>query len=149
MKQAIRYTLASLWLVVVWAAGAAHAQSVALIKVNIPFDYSFGDKIFPPGNYSLVRPQPHFLVLRDASGQTIALAFTSGVESSTASSTSKVMFRSVDGQNVLSEVWHQDASLGERLPSANTRASKAKYRTSGVGQTVEGNQPQPTIARKR
>ena len=141
MKWTIRFTLASLVLAVVLAAGSAHAQSAALIKVNIPFGFSFGNKTFPSGKYSLVQPQPHFLVLRDARGQTIALAFTSGVESSTASATNKVMFHSVDGQNVLSEVWHQDASWGEKLHSTNTRVPSGKHRKSKVGQAVDRNQP--------
>jgi hypothetical protein len=141
MKQAIRSTLASFVLVVVWAAGTAHAQSWGLIKVNIPFDFSFRNKTFPSGRYFLVQPQPHFLLLRDARGQTIAFTFTSTVESSTASATSKVMFRSVDGQNSLSEVWRQDARWGEKVYSTNTRDSSAKHRTSEAGQRVDGNQP--------
>jgi len=138
MKRAIRHTLASLLLVVVWAAGTACAQSAALIKVNIPFDFRFGDRTFPAGNYSLVRPQQHFLVLRDARGQTIALAFTSGVESSTASATSKLMFRSVESQNVLSEIWPQYAGSGERLHSINTstRNYNSKHRTSEAHETA-------------
>ena len=146
MKQLMKHTVAALLLTIVWAAGTAHAQAPTVIKVNIPFEFNFGDKTFPAGDYSLVRPltfYQHFLVLRDARGQSIASSFTNAVESSTDSATSKVTFRSVDGQKVLSEVWQQYRNSGEEMNSAdtNTRSYVAKRRSSEVGQTAEGSQP--------
>jgi hypothetical protein len=61
---------ASLMLLIASAAGSANAQSAQSIKVNIPFAFSFADKTFPAGNYSLFEPLQHFLVLRDARGAT-------------------------------------------------------------------------------
>ena len=146
MKQLITRTLAALLLTIVWAAGTAHAQSGTVIKVNIPFEFNFGDKAFPAGEYSLVQPltfYQHFLALRDARGQTIASLFTNGVESFEASATSKLTFRSVDGQKVLSEVWQQYHNSGEQLNSTNTstRSYVAKHRSSEAGQMAEGSQP--------
>ena len=146
MKQLIKHTVAALLLTIVGAAGIAHAQAAIVIKVNIPFEFNFGDKTFPAGDYSLVRPltvYQHFLVLRDARGRTIASSFTNAVESATDSATSKVTFRSVDGQKVLSEVWQQYHNSGDQVTSANTntRSYVAKRRSSEVGQTAEGSQP--------
>jgi hypothetical protein len=143
MKELVRSTLASLSLIVVWAMGPAYAQSVPVIKVNIPFEFSFGDKTFPSGSYSLAQPRQHFLVLRDARGQTIASTFTEGLESSAASATGKLTFRSVDGVNVLTEVRQQDDSSGERLPSTNTnsRSYIPKHGPSEARQVTEGSQP--------
>lgn len=143
MKQLIRHTLASLLLTIVGAAGTAYAQYASTLKVNIPFDFTFGDKIFSAGDYSLTQPLQHYLVLRDARGQSIAVTLTNGVESLAASATSKLMFRSVDGRKVLSEVWHQNDSSGEELPSTktNTRSYITKHRSSDQGQTVEASQP--------
>lgn len=143
MKHLIKRTLAALLLTIVWAAGTAHAQSGTVIKVNIPFEFSFGDKTFPAGSYSLVQPLQHFLALRDARGHTVAAAFTSGVESLEASATSKLKFRSVDGQQVLSEVWQRDYNSGEQVNFTNTNARSyvARRRSSEAGQTPEGNQP--------
>ena len=91
MKQLITRTLTSLMLAVVWLATTAPAQSTPLvIKVNIPFEFSIGDRTFPPGDYSLVQPLQHLLALRDARGQTIASVFTSGIESSSAPAISSV-----------------------------------------------------------
>jgi hypothetical protein len=55
--------LTSLLLFVVYSAGSALAQSTAVIKVNIPFEFSLGDRTFQPGDYSLVQPMQHFLGL--------------------------------------------------------------------------------------
>ena len=66
MKPLITRMLTSLLTIVLLAAGSAYAQSPAVIKVNIPFEFALGDKIFPAGDYSIVQPLQHFLVLRDA-----------------------------------------------------------------------------------
>jgi hypothetical protein len=142
MKQLIARTLTSLMPVVVWLATTAQAQSTPLvIKVNIPFEFSIGDRSFPPGDYSLVQPMQHLLALRDARGQTIASAFTSGIESSAAPAISKLKFSSVAGQNVLSEVWQQDSHLGQKLLGTKTRSTFAKDRSTEARETAEGSQP--------
>ncbi len=143
MKQLIRLILTSLSLIVMCAAGAAYAQSPTVIRVNIPFEFTLGDRTFPAGNYSLVQPLQHFLVLRDARGQSIASTFTSGLESSAVSPTSKLRFESIAGQNVLSEVWQQDVSSGQKLYPTRTKTSSylAKRRSPEARQTAEGSQP--------
>ncbi len=142
MKQLITRTLTSLVLVVVWLAGTAYAQVTNwIIKINIPFEFNIGDQTFPAGHYSLVQPLQHFLVLRDARGQTIASTFTSGIESSTAPATSKLKFDSIAGQNVLIEVWRQDDHSGQKLYPTVTRSSFAKHRSPEARETAEGSQP--------
>lgn len=147
MKQLIRHTMALLLLTIVSVAGTAYAQSGTVIKVNVPFEFRFGDQTFPAGTYSLVRPLPyyeHFVTLRNARGNTIASAFTSAVESSTAPDASKLKFYSVDGQRVLSEVWQQYNNSGEKLAAitnAKPRSYVAKDRSREAGLTAEGSQP--------
>jgi len=142
MKQLIARTLTSLLLVVVWLAATAQAQSTPLvIKVRIPFEFSIGDRSFPPGDYSLVQPLQHLLALRDARGHTIASALTSGIESSEAPVISKLRFNSVGGQYVLSEVWQQDSQLGQKLFATKSRNTFAKHRSTEARETAEGSQP--------
>jgi hypothetical protein len=142
MKQLIARTLTSLMLVVVWLAATAQAQSTPLvIKVNIPFEFNIGDQTFPAGAYSLVQPLQNFVALRDARGRTIASAFTSGLESSTAQVNSKLTFTSVAGQNVLSEIWRQDSHLGQKLLATRNHSNFAKRRSPEARETAEGSQP--------
>ncbi len=143
MKQLSNRILTSLLLVVVWAAGTAYAQAPAVIKVNIPFQFSVGDQSFPPGDYSLVQPMQHFVVLRDTRGRTIASTFTEGVEAQAASAVSKLRFYTAGGQNALLEVWQQDNSTGQRMfpGSVSNHSYIAKHRSPEARQAAEGSQP--------
>src|SRR3954466_12034064 len=98
MKHLMNRILTSLFVFVLWAAGSVYGQSSAVIKINIPFQFSVGDKSFPPGDYSLIQPMQHLVVLRDARGRTIASTFTEGIEASQAPAVSKLRFRSEEGQ---------------------------------------------------
>jgi hypothetical protein len=141
MQQLMKRVFTSLLLVVVFGAAGTYAQSPAVMQFNIPFTFSVGDKTFPPGRYSIVQPMQHFLVLRDERGQTIASTLTQGIESLTVPAISKLRFKSVDGQNVLSEVWRQDDSLGQRLHPVANRTYTGKRRSPEARQTAEGSQP--------
>ncbi|MBI3476699.1 MAG: hypothetical protein HY010_13285 [Acidobacteria bacterium] len=143
MKQAMKRTLTSLLLFVVYSAGNVLAQSTAVIKVNIPFEFSLGDRTFQPGDYSLTQPMQHFLVLRDARGQTVASTFTNEIESSSAPATSKLRFYSVGGRHELIEVWQQNASEGHHIypANANHRLFVARHRSSESREAAEGTKP--------
>jgi hypothetical protein len=142
MQQLMKRVFTSLLLVVVFGAAGAYAQSPAVMRFNIPFTFSVGDKTFPPGQYSIAQPMQQFLVLRDERGRTIASTLTQGIESLTVPAISKLRFKSVDGQNVLSEVWRQDDSLGQRLrPVDANRTYTGKRRSPDARQTAEGSQP--------
>jgi hypothetical protein len=142
MKRLIARTLTSLLLAVLWLGGAAYAQfTPKVIKVNIPFEFNVGNKTFPAGSYSLVQPLQHFLVLRDARGQTIASAFTEGIESATPTAAPKLKFDSVAGHYTLTEVWQPQESSGQRLFPTRYRTDFAKHQSTEVRETAEGSQP--------
>jgi hypothetical protein len=138
----IARTLTSLLLAVGFLAGTANGQATTwVVKVNIPFEFNVGDKTFPAGNYSLVQPLQHFLVLRDSRGQTIASSFTSGIESQAPAAAAKLRFESAAGQHILTEVWQRQESSGQRLFPAKYRAEFAKHPSAEARETAEGSQP--------
>jgi hypothetical protein len=141
MKQLLNRILTSLVLSVVWAAGTAYAQFSPVIRVNIPFQFNVGDQSFPPGQYSVVQPLQHFLVLRDARGHTIASTFTEGVETQSAPDISSLKFVSEGGQNALSEVWTQYNTSGLKMFPSYNHSYIAKHRSQESRQTAEGSQP--------
>ena len=53
MKSFIVRIFAPMLFLVMGMAMAAPAQTISTIKVSIPFEFSFGDKTFPAGNYAL------------------------------------------------------------------------------------------------
>jgi hypothetical protein len=120
---------------------AAQAQSTSVIKVNVPFEFNFGDRTFPAGEYSLVQPMQHLLVLRDSRGHYIAQAFTGGIESLTPADATKLKFSNSDGQHVLTEVWQKLDSSGQRLYPAKNSTNFAKHRSTEAREASEGSQP--------
>jgi hypothetical protein len=143
MKRLIKHTMALLLLTAAGAAGTAYAQSAQAIRVKIPFDFSVGDKTFPAGSYSIMQPAQHYLWLRDELGRVIASTFTSALESATASPDSKLIFRSVDGQKVLTQFWRHDTAEGEELPNSTntkTRYETAKWHSNGPGERAGESQ---------
>jgi len=143
MKRLMNRIFTSLFVFVLLTAGSVFGQSSAVIRINIPFQFSVGDKSFPPGDYSLTQPMQHFVVLRDARGRTIASTFTEGVEASLAPAVSKLRFRSEDGLFALLEVWQQENSIGQKLfpLSVNSHRYIAKRQSPEARQAAEGSQP--------
>ena len=102
MKQLITRTLASLVLMVMSVSAISHAQSTTwVVKASIPFEFTVAGKVFPAGEYSLVEPIQHYLVLRDSRGHSVASVFTSGIDSSSLPATSKLRFDSSNGTPAL------------------------------------------------
>jgi hypothetical protein len=141
MKHIVARTLTLLMLVVMGLMMISQAQSMQVIKVQIPFEFTFGDHTFSAGDYSLVQPLQHLLVLRDSRGHTIAQTFTGGVESVTPADVTKLSFYFSGGQHVLAEVWQQRETSGERLYPVKERTNFARSHSDGARETAEGSQP--------
>jgi hypothetical protein len=141
MKNLFTRTVTLLGLMVVGLAMTAAAQSSAVIKANIPFDFNFAGRTFPAGEYSIVQPIQHVLALRDSRKQTIAQTFTGGIESITPAEDTKLKFYSRDGQYYLSEVWQAQDSAGELLYQKKFQVDYAKSRSTDATDTATGSQP--------
>jgi hypothetical protein len=115
MKNLIARTFMSVMFAVMALAVTSPAQSIQVIKVDIPFEFSFGGHSFPAGAYSLVQPRQHFLELRDSRERFIAQVLTGGVYSRTPAASTQLKFYSSNGQHILAEVWERQESSGERL----------------------------------
>ena len=141
MKHMITRTLTSLMLVTIGIAMTAQAQSASVIKVNVPFEFTFGDQTFPAGDYSLTQPQQHLVVLRDSRGRTIAQTLTGGIESLTPATATELKFQSYGDQHILAEVWQQYQTSGERLDQVKNVTTLAKHRSIEARETAEGSRP--------
>ena len=124
MKSFIARTFASLLFVVAGLVVSAPAQTVSSIKVSIPFEFTFGDKTFPAGNYYLVQPAEHFLVLRDSQGKSLAEVITQDIESYRPADATKLKFYSSNGKYTLAEVWHGESYSGAELYKAKQSFDK-------------------------
>ena len=140
MTHPIARTLTSLMLVVVGLAMRVQAQS-AVIRVNIPFEFSFGDHTFPAGDYFLVQPRQHLVLLRDWQKRSIAQVLTVGICSLTPAAATKLKFDYFGGQHVLTEVWQEHDSSGERLNSTRDRRNFVNHRSTATREATEGRKP--------
>ncbi len=109
MKSLFARTFASLLLGVLTLGHLAQAQQAQrIIKVNIPFEFSVGDRDFPAGSYSLASSAPPLLDLRDAKGHTLVRLLTNSVETQTAPASPMLEFISDGGRYSLAEVWQEN-----------------------------------------
>ena len=143
MKQLVgRVVTALLAYAVLALPGIAHAQSpTPVIKVNVPFEFNIGNKVFPAGEYSLVEPVQHFVQLRDGRGRYVASAFTSGIDSTVAPTKSVLMFYVSGGRHVLAEMWREGNQLGEQLHAFKSVEVSVASQPSDAHDPAGQNQP--------
>ena len=136
MKNPIALTLASLLLGVLTLGPSAQAQSAArIIKANIPFEFSVGERVLPAGSYSLISTAPVFLDLRDANGRIVVRVLTNSVETQQVPASPVLEFYSEGGRYSLAQVWRENQSIGQELPQSKSWAKMAK-RHSGHTQAI-------------
>lgn len=141
MKHLIARTLTVLMLVTLGMTMMAQAQSAPAIRVNVPFEFNFGQQTFPAGNYSVSQPIQHMVVLQDYRGYTVAQAITEGVESLNPAAATKLLFESSEGQHILREVWQEGETSGTRFYPDSDSANLAKHRSTEARETAEGSRP--------
>ena len=111
---------------VLWLTSAVQAQYAPhLLKVSVPFEFTFADKSFPAGEYVLACT-PARVELRDANGQVVALAIHHSVQSPADTVTPKLVFAATDGGPVLKQVWVGDPHQGYELAPYKTATVLAK-----------------------
>jgi len=111
-------------------AAIAPAQSTYAMKVNIPFEFSFGDHRFPAGEYSLVQPRQHFLELRDSRAHFVAQVLTGSVYSLSPATSTELKFYSSNGMHILAEVWQRQESSGEQLYLPKPSVDSVRHRST-------------------
>ena len=142
MKNLVGRTFTSLLLGVLFLGPTAHAQHIErVIKVNIPFEFSVGERTFSAGRYSLVRTSPSQLDLRDSAGRFLTTVLTNSVQASNTPAAPKLRFRNQEGRQVLEQVWQADDSIGQQLPPAKSLTQVAKRRSRHI-QTASAGKPQ-------
>ena len=137
MKNLIARILTPLSLATLWLAGAAHAQYVQrTIKVNVPFEFTIGDKGFRAGDYFFVTTNPNQLSLHDSQGHVVASLLTHSVESLEASPSTKLRFSTLDGGHALRQIWIVNQRVGFELAPTKPAALLAKQRSHAPAEST-------------
>jgi hypothetical protein len=129
MKSLIASILTSLSLAVLLFAGTANAQyAPRIVKVNLPFEFSMGDKTFPAGDYSIVAMVPGRLELRDAQEHVLTSLFTHPVQALESPDSAKLDFSTASGGHALTQVWFLNNRIGYELAPQRALTALAKRR---------------------
>ena len=116
MKNLVLRIVTSILLSILALSSAAHGQRTEqIIRVDIPFDFAVGGRLFPAGHYSLARSEPWQLELRDSESRVLVNLLTQSVQTLTAPAKPKLVFESKDHRNVLTQVWQENESIGQQI----------------------------------
>ena len=124
MKKQVVRTLIMIGLLNVMAmvvmVGSAQAQSLGdKIRINIPFDFSVGNKKLPAGEYSIGRAQPSsgdtVLMISNVDHPGTVLPLTNATQSLKPKSVATLIFHRYGEQYFLSQVWPAGATVGRVL----------------------------------
>ena len=74
-------------------------------NLNVPFEFSAGQKTFPAGVYQVVKVADHTVALRNTDNEAVALFMTEPMASLTVLTPKLKFVELEDGRFVLSEVW--------------------------------------------
>lgn len=116
--------LASLSLLLMFAATVAQAQ--AKITVKVPFNFLISDRTFPAGQYS-VSSSSGLLTVQDSSRKPIFIGFVYPVDGRRVGATGQIVFHCYDEHCFLSEFW-TSAQNGSQLLPSRYEAELAKHR---------------------
>ncbi len=112
MKRFVTSLLTMLLITFIGMTGTASAASGTIVKVNIPFEFSVGDRTFPAGEYSLTEFRPNIIALYDSRGHNVDITLAYVQTNLEPPTDTKVKFEVVGGRHMLSEVWTAGESTG-------------------------------------
>jgi hypothetical protein len=109
-------------------ASSLQAQIPKQIQIEVPFDFTVGQKSYQAGEYLVDQAMPSLLKLRNTSTNAAAFVLTNSViEPGHKKSTPRLVFNRYGDKYFLSQVWPGSNSIGHQLSkSAAEREQMAK-----------------------
>jgi len=97
-------------------AGISFAQSRA-VQAKVPFDFTVGKTLLPPGTYTIKEESTGLIVIRNRD-KAIALVSLVGQESNNPATGGKLVFHRYGSQYFLSEILCNSADMNVRVPAS-------------------------------
>lgn len=118
------------------SCGSALAQDHA-VQATVPFDFTIGNKLLPPGTYTIAPVSDEVIAIQNRDRQVSILSSTSP-DSRQAGSRSVLVFDEYAGQYFLREVLSESAALNVDLPRSKSeeRASRQEAAVHNANQVV-------------
>ena len=89
---------------------AAQAQSTVMLKGNVPFSFSIGDRSLPAGDYTVKALDKEIEAWYDPNGRGLFLVRTVPMGKQADLATTKLVFHRYGNEYDLAEVWSEGAS---------------------------------------
>ena len=88
------------------AVASVHAQTPSRVEVNIPFEFSAGEKILRPGVYTIKRMSGNLVSLRNVENKSsVILNAPVNLSSTNAQATERLVFNKYGDQYFLAQIW--------------------------------------------
>lgn len=142
-KQVVRLTMVGLLSVVamVVMVGSAQAQSLGnKIRINVPFEFSVGDKTLPAGEYSIGRALPSsgdaVLLISNVDHPESVFPLTNSAQSLKPKDSDTLVFHRYGDQYFLFQVWPAGGTYGRVIVKSRSEREaqrKTSYEVVQVG----------------
>ena len=104
-------------------AGTSFAQS-KVVRANVPFDFTVGDKLLPAGTYTIKETSDHLIMIRNHDKPIAVLSLVNG-DSHNSPNGGKLMFHRYGSQYFLSEILCDQANMNLQVPTSKTEQKTA------------------------
>jgi|SRR5215813_8870484 len=118
----------------------AYAQSVTL-RVQVPFEFMLGDKVYPAGEYTLqsLDSYSNSLFIRNGRVEASAVTLSYPTTSLEPAKKSELVFHRVGNTYFLSELWCADSRIGRDFPRSRMESKIAMMQTKATTVIVAAN----------
>lgn len=116
---------------------ATSAQAQSKIKVNVPFDFTIGDRLLQAGEYTVQPASPNVtsevLLFRNGEGSPRAVTMGIRIEPNSKVTQAKLVFHRYGESYFLSQVWMNAGDAGSEIRAGSHERELAR---NGTGPTL-------------
>jgi hypothetical protein len=114
---------------------SAHARTHSTLLLNVPFQFTVGDRLLLPGTYSFEQlldsaPGLNIIAIRSTDGGTYQAAVTTTTQAAAVPRISRLVFRRYGNSFFLSQVWTKGKLVGLLLYPSRGEARLAEQQTT-------------------
>jgi hypothetical protein len=119
-----RLSLAVLFFVV-----SAQAESGQRVTAYIPFEFTIASRSLPAGRYEFIRTDDDIYQVRDADCRSLFARASTSIQGNGVSEKSMLKFATVDGHQVLVQIWNELADNGSEFHDGQSHVELATQPT--------------------
>ena len=124
-------------------AVAARSKTHTTLMLNVPFQFTVGDRLLLPGTYSFEQlldsaPGLNIVAIRSADGGTYQAAVTTTTQGTTVPRTSRLVFKRYGNSFFLSQVWTKGKLVGLLLYPSRGEARLVEQQAANEEVSVPG-----------